>query len=124
MKVNNNKLVNSIDVLNKLTNLELPIKISYIISKNIIKIDNELKVYNKEREKLIDKYGERDAEGKLKVREDGNINIVDIESWNKANNELLEIETEIDIQTIDLDNIDLDINITPGELITVDYMFK
>ena len=124
MIIKNEKLVNSIGVLSKLTNMELPIKLSYAFSKNITKIDRELTVYNKEREKLIEKYGEKDKEGKLKTKEDGTINIIDIDSFNKDLKEILEIETEVDIHVIDLGKINADINITPGELMVIDYMFK
>ncbi|GAA0817643.1 hypothetical protein [Clostridium tertium] len=124
MKLSNEKLVNSIGVLSKLTNMELPIKLSYAISKNITKIDRELVVYNKERQKLIEKYGEKDEESKLKTKEDGTINILDIDSFNKDLKEILEIETEVDIHLIDLEKVDVDINITPGEIMLVDYMFK
>lgn len=124
MKIKNEVLINSIGVLSKLTNMELPIKLSYALSKNITKIDRELEVYNKERQKLIEKYGEKDKEGKLKTKEDGTINILDIDSFNKDLKEILEIETEIDIHTIDLENINTDIKITPGELMIIDYMFK
>lgn len=124
MKISNEKLVNSIGVLSKLTNMELPIKLSYAISKNIIKIDRELTVYNKERQKLIEKYGEKDKEGELKTKEDGTINILDIDSFNKDLKEILEIETEVDIHVIDLEKVNVDINITPGELMIIDYMFN
>lgn len=124
MKLSNEKLVNSIGVLNKLTNMELPIKLSYAISKNITKINRELVVYNKERQKLIEKYGEKDEESKLKTKEDGTINILDIDSFNKDLKEILDIETEVDIHVIDLEKVDVDINITPGEIMLVDYMFK
>lgn len=124
MKLSNEKLVNSIGVLSKLTNMELPIKLSYTFSKNITKINRELTAYNKERGKLIEKYGEKDKEGNLKTKEDGTINILDTESFNNDLKEILEIETEIDIHVIDLDTINTDINITPGELMVIDYMFK
>ncbi|MBS5305741.1 hypothetical protein [Clostridium sp.] len=124
MKLSNEKLVNSIGVLSKLTNMELPIKLSYAISKNITKIDRELVVYNKERQKLIEKYGEKDEESKLKTKEDGTINILDIDSFNKDLKDILEIETEVDIHVIDLEKINIDINITPGEIMLVDYMFN
>ena len=124
MKLSNEKLVNSIGVLSKLTNMELPLKLSYAISKNITKINRELVVYNKERQKLIEKYGEKDEESKLKTKEDGTINILDIDSFNKDLKEILDIETEVDIHVIDLEKVDVDINITPGEIMLVDYMFK
>lgn len=124
MKISNEKLANSINVLSKLINMELPIKLSYALSKNITKIDRELEAYNKERQKLIEKYGEKDEEGKLKTKEDGTINILDIDNFNKDLKEILEIETEVDIHLIDLDKFEADINITPGELMIIDYMFK
>lgn len=124
MIIKNEKLVNSIVVLSKLTQMELPIKLSYALSKNITKIDRELAVYNKERQKLIEKYGEKDKEGKLKTKEDGTININDIDSFNNDLKEILEIETEVDIHLIDLDKVNVDVNITPGELMVIDYMFK
>lgn len=124
MKLSNEKLVNSIGVLSKLTNMELPIKLSYAFSKNITKIDRELTTYNKEREKLINKYGEKDEEGNLKTKEDGTINILDIDSFNKDLKEILEIETEVDIHLIDLEKVEVDINITPGELMVIDYMLR
>ncbi|WP_066895654.1 hypothetical protein [Clostridium nigeriense] len=124
MKISNEKLVNSIGVLSKLTNMELPIKLSYAFSKNITKIDRELTAYNKERQKLIEKYGAKDKEGNLKTKEDGTINITDVDSFNNEIKEILEIETEVDIHLIDLEKVEVDINITPGELMVIDYMFK
>lgn len=124
MKLSNERLVNSVGVLSKLTNLELPIKLSYAFSKNITKIDAELKAYNIEREKLLNKYGEKDEEGKLKLSEKGEVNILDRENFNKEIAELLQCESEIDIHLIDLEKIDTEIKITPGELMIIDYMFK
>ena len=124
MKIKNEVLVSSIDVLSKVTSMELPIKLSYAFSKNIIKIDRELTAYNKEREKLINKYGEKDKEGNLKIKKDGTINILDSDNFNKDLKEILEIETDVDIHTIDLENINADINIAPGELMVIDYMLK
>lgn len=124
MKLRNERLVSSVEVLSKLTNLELPLKLSYAFSKNITKIDAELKAYNIEREKLLNKYGEKDEEGKLKLSEKGEVNILDRENFNKEIAELLQCESEIDIHLIDLEKVDAKINITPGELMVIDYMFK
>lgn len=124
MKISNERLVNSVEVLSKVTNLELPIKLSYAFSKNITKIDTVLKAYNVERAKLLNKYGEKDKEGNLKQNEKGEVNILDRENFNKEIAELLQCESEIDIHLIDLESINTDIKITPGELMVIDYMFK
>lgn len=125
MKLNNEKLINSIVVLSKLTNMELNIKVSYAVAKNINKIEKDLEVYNAEKAKLINKYGEKDEEGKLKTREDGTVNIEDIENWNKDIKELLSLESEIDIHKINEEDLfKCECNITPGELMLVDYLFQ
>ena len=124
MKISNERLVNSVEVLSNVTNLELPIKLSYAFSKNITKIDTELKAYNVERAKLLNKYGEKDKEGNLKKNKKGEVNILDRENFNKEIAELLQCESEIDIHLIDLESINTDIKITPGELMIIDYMFK
>ena len=123
MLIKNGRLANSIDVLNKLTTMDLNIKVSYVVAKNISKIDKELEIYNKEKSKLIEKYGEKDEDGKLKIREDSKINIIDIENWNKDIRELNEIENEIDIHKINEEDLfKCNCNITPGELMLIDYM--
>ena len=58
MKLSNEKIINTINVLGNLNNAQLHIKVAYAISKNINKIESELKTYNEERAKLINKYAE------------------------------------------------------------------
>ena len=125
MKIKNEVLVNSVQVLRKLNNAELPVRVSYKLAKNIKNIDKELKIYEEEKQKLINKYGEKDEEGKLKTKEDGSINITDTENWNKDIKELLEIEAEINIEKINIDELGKsDFKITPSELSLIDYMIK
>lgn len=129
MKLNlsNERIVNTINALGKLNNTQLPIKVAYAISKNVNKIESELKIYNTERVKLIEKYGVKDEEGKLKADEYGNINIREDykEEWNKDIKELLSIENEIDIHMIQLDDLlNSNYNISPAELTAIDFMIN
>lgn len=129
MKLNlsNERIVNTIDVLGELNNAKLPVKIAYAITKNINKINIELKAYNKEKIKLIDKYGEKDKEGKLKVDKKGNIPLKKehIEDYNRDIAELLSIENEIDIHMINLDDLlNSNCNISPSGLVAIDFMIK
>ena len=98
MKLTNRKIVNDANLLGNLTHKQLPIKVSYAIAKNISKIEKELEIYNKERQKLIDKYCLKDEEGNL-IDENNQFKIADgnLESWNKDMNELLDIEIDINI---------------------------
>lgn len=127
IKLTNERIVDSVDTLKELNNAKLPVKVAYAITKNINKIDNELKAYIEEKSKLIDKYGEKDKEGKLKIDEKGNIPLKKeyIEDYNKDIKELLSIENEVDIHMIQLDNLlNSDYSISPSELSAIDFMIE
>lgn len=125
--LSNERIVNTINTLGKLNNAQLPIKVAYAVSKNVNKIESELKVYNTEKAKLIDKYGVKDEEGKLIADEYGNVNIKEEhrEDWNRDIKELLSIENEIDIHMIQLDDLlNSNYNISPAELTAIDFMIN
>lgn len=129
MKINlsNERIVNTINVLAELNNAKLPVKVAYAITKNINKINTELKAYNEEKAKLIDKYSEKDEEGKLKTDEIGNVTLKEehIEDWNRDIKELLSIENEIDIHMINLDDLlNSNYNISPAELAAIEFMVE
>lgn len=129
MKLNlsNERIVNTINVLGELNNAKLPVKVAYAITKNINKINTELKAYNEEKAKLIDKYAEKDKEGKLKADEYGNVTLKEdyIQDWNRDIAELLSIENEIDIHMINLDDLlNSNYNISPAELSVIDFMIN
>lgn len=129
MKLNlsNEKIVNTINVLGDLNNAKLPVKVAYAITKNINKINSELKAYNEEKAKLINKYAEKDKEGKLKADEYGNVTLKEeyIQDWNRDIAELLDIENEIDIHMIQLDDLlNSNYNISPAELAAIDFMIN
>lgn len=127
IKLTNERIINTINTLGKLNNSQLPIKVAYAISKNVNKIENELKIYNTEKAKLMDKYCEKDGEGKLKADEYGNVNIKEEhrEDWNRDIKELLSIENEIDIHMMQLDDLlNSDYSISPAELTAIDFMIN
>ena len=126
MKLTNRKIVNDANLLGNLTHKQLPIKVSYAIAKNISKIEKELEIYNKERQKLIDKYCLKDEEGNL-IDENNQFKIADgnLEAWNKDMNELLDIEIDINIPKFSKDDLfNSNCNITPAELMLIDYMIE
>lgn len=126
MKLSNERIVNDAAVLGAISQKNLPIKVSYAIAKNIAKIEAEIKVYNKERQKLIDKYSIKDKEGKPLI-EENSIKIADEykESWNKDIRELLDMENEIDIHKFHISELEnSNCTMTPVELNAIDYMIE
>ncbi|CEP50267.1 Uncharacterised protein [[Clostridium] sordellii] len=125
MKLTNKKILNDAMTIGSISNKELPIKVSYALAKNISKIEKELEIYNKEREKLIEKYSVKDENDKTVIDENNQIKIQDIylEKWNKDIEELQNIEVEIDIHKFKLEELN-GYNMTPAELMAIDYMIE
>lgn len=127
MKLTNRKIVNDSNFLATLTQKQLPVKVSYAIAKNISKIENELKIYNIERQKLIDKYCVKDEEGNNVIDENNQLIIADenMTDWNNAINELLDIEVEIDIHKFNINDLmHSNAEFTPSELMLIEYMIE
>ena len=125
MKLTNKKILNDAMTIGAISNKELPIKVSYALAKNISKLEKELEIYNKEREKLIEKYSVKDKNNKTVIDENNQIQIKDecLEDWNKDIKELQDIEVEIDIHKFKLEELN-GYNMTPAELMAIDYMIE
>lgn len=128
MKLTLRKLVKDAPQLANITNKQgLPRKMSYAIAKNTKKIENELEIYNLERQKLIDKYCAKDEKGKNKIDENNQLRILDenMDDWNRDISELLDIEVEVDIHKFKIDDFyNSECDMTPAELIVIDYMIE
>lgn len=125
MKLNNKELLNSIPTLRKLSKEQLPIKISYTISKNIKNIEEESVIFEEERQKLLKQYAELDKEGKPKINDKGHYIIKNENQadFDKGVLELLSIETDVNISKIDLNALE-GLRISPSELTSIDFMIK
>ena len=126
IKLSNKKILDDANALSSLNNKQLPVKVSFAISKNIGKIESVLKIYNTEREKLLEKYSKKDGEGKF-IIENGNITIQEnrVEEWNKDIEDLLAIENEVEIHKFSIAEFNgKDYEISPAELTTIDYMIE
>lgn len=127
MELTIRQILNDTNSLAVISQKQLPIKVSYAIAKNIKKLESEIKIYNKEREKLINKYCIKDDEGKNVIDENNNLKIADehLEVWNKEINELMDIEVDIDIHQFNLDSLMYgNYDMTPAELMIIDYMIE
>ena len=55
---------------NKVKDTQLPIKTAYKFSKLIGKLDEEIKFFQTQFQHIVEKYGEKDENGKFKLTED------------------------------------------------------
>lgn len=124
MKVNltNQEIIKIIQANEQIKYKTLPIKASYAISKNLNTLNREIKAYDEERLKLIDKYGSKDEEGKL-IIENGSFKIDNIQEFNGKFKELAEIVNELEIHSLNIDILENE-KFSPIELEAIDYMLE
>lgn len=113
MKMKNVEIVMILNSLGSFNEKKLPQKISYAITKNNMILAKEYEVYVKELEKLNAEYNEymiKDENGELELNPSGIPKVkseVEEEYYGKIN-ELLNIEIEVNIYTIDEECFDYD----------------
>jgi hypothetical protein len=129
-KLTNYSLINLINSLDKYSNLKLPQKISYALTKNIMKLQAEYSYYDKALNKLFEKYYdcfEKDEKGEVKTNSMGPIIKEDEkeakEEYNKELVELLNVEVEIELFTIPSSYLDYDDSAKYDVLTAKDIMF-
>jgi len=112
-----------------LSGKKLPYKLAYGISKNLMKLDPEVKLIEEHRISMLDTYAKKDAEGKP-ITEGASYDLGENEeTFRKEFTEFLETETEVDIHMVPytslekLDEAGFD-TLTPAELIALDFMIE
>lgn len=132
MKITNRQVIEFINSVsaNKLARKRLPVKVAYAISRNLDKMNNIITSYETARKTLLDQYAEKDEEGKAKVK-DGNYVIQEDQkqAFSDEMKELLEVENEIDLHTINMDEVekcdtDKYDSLTTADLMTLDIMIN
>lgn len=113
MKMTNFTLVNMMNVLQSYSDKKLPQKISFAITRNLMKISKEYGVYDAQLKKLFESYSDhmvKDDDGNVQTYDSG-IPIVDDSikaEFDEQISELLNIEIEVDMYYIDPDVFDYD----------------
>lgn len=112
-----------------LSRMKLPYKLAYGISKNLMKLEQEVKLIEERRISMLDIYAKKDDEGKLIIEGAAYDLGENEETFRKEFTEFLETETEVDIHMVPYDSMEkLDESrfdtLTPAELISLDFMIK
>jgi len=112
---------------------ELPVKTAYWLARFLDKIRSEMDAMEKARMKLVEKYVEKDKDGKLLFKKDKDGKQFDppqydltddnMEKFNKEFAELSEEEIEIDFKPIKLEQLG-DINLKPIVLVQLGKLIE
>lgn len=117
IKIKLGELVNSTEVLQKLSQTELKAKLSWAVTKLLKAADKEMQDFNEARMNLIQKYGEKDENGELITDENKNCKIPEagLQKFSAELNELVETEIEINVNPLNIDDLE-DKEFTPAEM--------
>lgn len=94
----------------KLSKSDMPLKTAFKVKGLIKSVAEESKKFNELRDQLVDKYGQKDADGKLIVGEDQSVPIQKdkLEEFSKSFQELLDVEVELpQVSANDLGKVEL-----------------
>ena len=92
------------NVIKRLANSPLPIKIAYAFSKNIKSITRELEELNAIRQKFIDEYAERDEKGDIVMANAMEVKLKDEtrKEFDDKFKEFLNMEVELEVHIVAL----------------------
>ena len=85
---------------------KVPIRMSFIINRNRKKLEDVVRDIDENRQKLLEKYGERQPGGKLNIDENGGVKIVDPEAFSNELMEILNADIDITLDRIALEDIE------------------
>lgn len=115
VKISN--LLNSTEVLQKLSKTQLKAKTAWQVSKVLKLAEEEMQTFNDTRMEVLKKYAEKDENGELITDENNNCKIIPdkISEFNDELTELLENNIELNVNKINIEDLN-DIDFTPAEM--------
>lgn len=119
----NYEILNKRDALRGLVQIDLPVKTSWNIGKNIKKFDAALKAYAEFESGLVDKYALKDENGNVRFDQNNQpkFGVGNRDKFNKEQTELLNCEETLDLLTINLSDL-IGNNIKPALLLDLEFM--
>lgn len=117
MKVKLSDIYNSIESLNKLMQVELPITVSYKLVKLLKKLNEEIGLIEQSRIKLVKKYSPDGKDENVAVPEDKR------DEFFKEFAELLTTEVTLNFEPISVSSLP-NLNMSVNELGKIHYIFK
>lgn len=129
MKITNKLVVDSVESLNQLSELKLPVKTAFRLAKITKTLNGILETYNEVLSKLQQDHVEKDEDGNPKTLDDPNNSNVkrlvfaDPAAFKAAYQELLDIETEVNFKKLSLEDLGT-IEVTPATLFNVEWLVE
>lgn len=125
MEITNRQMLEAVDGLNELSELALPVKTAFKLSKITRNLHGILEAYNATLKQLQEKHAERDENGQQVVYQDGEITRIqlkDVKVFNQEYEELMDQESVIEITPLSIDELG-DIELKSSTLFKTSWLF-
>lgn len=115
-------VLDSMPVLKQLGERQLRGRVAYNIAKIMKQVENEFNLFNDARQQVIEKYGEKDDNGELKINEETNEYVFtpeNLKSVSEELNMLLDQSVSINANKIKVEDLDT-LGFTPVEMVAIE----
>lgn len=116
------------NVLTSICGKKLPYKLAYAISKNVKKLEDEIKIIEEGRTALLEEYAVKDEEGKPVIADNKYELGENLETYGEEYKKYMDTETDVEIFTVPVSVLDSDDArfdaLTVEELIHIDFMLE
>lgn len=128
MKITNRQIVNIYNNIGAIRNKNLPIKLGFAINRNMKAMKTIAESYSAEQKKILDRYCEKDEFGQFRTEGDEFV-LSDRKAYAKEIGELLAIESEVQVHTVSIEEIEKCDSgkydaLTPNELALLEFMIE
>ena len=123
MKLTNKQILESRVAIQKVLNNDLSVRTQFKLNKNVAELNNIISIYEDSRQKIIEKYCDKDEEGKPIIENNCFTFRKKNEEFNKDFNDLNSIENEINIEKLTLDELE-DVKLNNAEFNSIKFLIK
>jgi len=124
MEITNSQVLRSIAPLKYLSDQEMPIKISYRLSRIIRQVDNILKDVEAARKQLLEKYSEKDETGNPIIQDkDYVLKKDEIDQFDAEYQELMKESNELEFVKLSLSDLD-SVSIKTSCLLSLEWLIE
>lgn len=118
MKVTLKQILDSQQPIARLMDLKLPPATAFRLGRIVSKLDSELSVYNDQRLKIVQEFGEPMEDGmNFKIKDEN------IDEFNKQMNELISVEIDVEITPISIEELSAGGNtVTARDLLAAEWL--
>lgn len=123
MKITNKQIVESRGAIQKVLNQDLSVRSQFKLNKNVSELNKVISIYEDSRQKIIEKYCDKNEEGKPLIENGCYVFKEKNEEFNKDFNDLNDIENEVEIETMTLDELE-DIKLNNAEFNAIKFLIE